>query len=155
MAICKHGESFTRLHRIWDNMKARCFNPNSDDYDRYGGRGISICAEWGNDYAAFSAWAHANGYDETLTLDRIDNNKGYCQENCRWVSRKVQANNTRNCVFYDFRGETHTLAEWADIVQIPKRTLWNRLKMYNWSVEKALTTPVAKRSNNAKTYIAG
>lgn len=150
-----HGESYTRLHAIWDNMKARCYNKNSNDYPRYGGRGVFVCDEWIQSYKAFSDWAKANGYAENLTLDRIENNKGYCPSNCRWVDRKVQANNTRNCVFYTYNGEVHTLAEWADIVKIPKTTLWNRIKMYGWELEKALTTPVATRSNNAKTYNFG
>ena len=150
-----HGESYTRLHAIWDNMKARCYNKNSSDYPRYGGRGVFVCDEWIQSYKAFSDWAKENGYAENLTLDRIENNKGYCPSNCRWVDRKVQANNTRNCVFYTYNGEVHTLAEWADIVKIPKTTLWNRLKMYGWELEKALPTPVAPRSNNAKTYNFG
>lgn len=131
-------------------MKARCINDKISDYARYGKRGIDICEEWLRDYTVFSQWARENGYNENLTLDRIDNNLGYSPENCRWVSRKVQANNTRNCLYYAFHGETHTLAEWADIVQIPKTTLWNRIKMYGWSIEQTLTTPVARRSNNAK-----
>ena len=146
----KHGESYTRLHRIWDNMKARCYNVKSDDYARYGGRGITVCDEWASSFSSFSQWAKSSGYSETLTLDRIENNEGYSPKNCRWVDRKAQANNTRNCICYTYNGETHTLAEWADIVNIPKTTLWNRLKMYGWGLEKALTTPVAKRSNNAK-----
>lgn len=150
-----HGESYTRLYAIWDNMKARCYNKNSSDYPRYGGRGVFVCDEWIQSYKAFSDWAKENGYAENLTLDRIENNKGYCPSNCRWVDRKVQANNTRNCVFYTYNGEVHTLAEWADIVKIPKTALWNRIKMYGWELEKALTTPVATRSNNAKTYNFG
>lgn len=153
--MVKHGESFTPLHNTWMHMKARCYNPNSKDYKRYGGRGISVCDSWVHNYNAFSAWSKANGYREGLTLDRIDNDKGYSPENCRWVNRKVQANNTRNCVFYMYNGETHTLAEWADLVKIPKTTLWNRIKMYGWSFEKAITTPVAIRRNNAKTYCSG
>lgn len=147
-----HGESYTRVHRIWDNMKGRCYNKNSTDYPRYGGRGITVCDEWKNDYQAFSKWARISGYRDDLTLDRIENNVGYCPENCRWVSRKKQANNTRNCKYYLFNGESHTLAEWADIVRIPKTTLWNRIKMYGWDLERTLTTPVATRRNNAKTY---
>ena len=150
-----HGESYTRLHAICENRKARCYNKNSSGYPRYGGRGVFVCDEWIQSYKAFSDWAKENGYAENLTLDRIENNKGYCPSNCRWVDRKVQANNTRNCVFYTYNGEVHTLAEWADIVKIPKTTLWNRIKMYGWELEKALTTPVATRSNNAKTYNFG
>ena len=84
-----HGESYTRLHHIWDNMKARCYNENSNDYPRYGGRGIRVCAEmWMHSYKAFSDWAKASGYVNSLTLDRIENDKGYSPSNCRWVDRK-------------------------------------------------------------------
>lgn len=144
----KHGESYTRLHRIWDNMKARCYRETSDDYPRYGKRGITVCDEWKDDYAAFSKWAHDNGYCENLTLDRIDNMRGYSPDNCRWVDRKVQANNTRTSTKYLFNNQYHTLAEWSEIVHIPKTTLWNRIKMYGWSIERALTEPVATKRNN-------
>ena len=153
--MSKHGESYTQLHNAWENMKARCYNTNSTDFERYGARGICVCDNWRCSYESFSAWAKANGYQDGLTLDRIDNDKGYSPENCRWVNRKIQANNTRNCVFYTHNNTMHTLAEWADIVKIPKTTIWNRIKLYGWTFEDAITTPVAKRRNNAKAYSIG
>ena len=89
----KHGYNNTRPYEIWENMKQRCYNTKCPMYNYYGGRGITICEEWKNHPEAFVNWALQNDYAENLTVDRIDNSKGYSPDNCRWVDRKTQALN--------------------------------------------------------------
>lgn len=143
MGKFKHGKIHTRLYHIYNNMKERCYNENSIDYLRYGARGIKICDEWLNDFMLFHNWSMDNGYHEDLTLDRIDVNGNYGPDNCRWVDRKAQARNRRSNKNYTINGETHCLKDWCNIVNINYHTVRTRLR-YNWTIEKALFTPVKK-----------
>lgn len=99
-ATLTHGKSHSRLYGVFRDMKTRCYNKNCKDYKNYGARGITICDEWLQDFLAFERWAFEHGYDPTApklqcTIDRIDNEKGYCPENCRWVDIATQNRNKR------------------------------------------------------------
>lgn len=140
-----HGGCGTRLYRIWKVVKNRCLNPNTPDYKKwYGGRGITICEEWKNNFQAFYDWAMANGYNDTLSIDRIDENGNYCPENCRWATPKVQASNKRNVPRITYKGETHCLAEWSEILNIPLNVLRSR-KHSGWTTERMFEQPVGGR----------
>ena len=136
----KHGYSQKeRLYQTWKNMRQRCNNPNRHDYKRYGGRGIAVCKEW-NDYSTFRNWAIANGYNDNLSIDRIDVNGNYEPSNCRWVDNIVQANNVRNNHRIEYKGTTYTLAEFARKLNISYSTLQHRINR-RWSIDKIVTTP--------------
>lgn len=130
----KHGLLGTRIYSIWHHMKDRCLNPGHVAYKRYGGRGISICEEW-LDPEAFYQWASVSGYRDGLTLDRIDNDAGYCPSNCRWATPKQQANN--RCDVKKYAGKTPS--EWASQIGISLSAMHRRLK--NWPLEVAISTP--------------
>ena len=129
----------SRIYLVWSNMKTRCTNPNSKGYYRYGGRGISVCKDW-ESFSGFLA-DMLPSYKENLYLDRIDNNRGYSKDNCRWATRKEQARNTRNierAARFSFKGESLTILEWSERLSINRTTLYMRLVRYNWPVNRAL-----------------
>lgn len=93
---CRYKKNkVSRIYRIWCSMKQRCNNPNHKYYKHYGGRGIAVCDQWQNDFDAFAEWAYANGYSDTMSIDRIDNDKGYEPSNCRFIYYKDQPKNRR------------------------------------------------------------
>jgi len=144
----RHGLSRHPLHIRWRTIKDRCCNPKNYSYQRYGGRGITICEEWKNSFMAFYEWSMANGFEQGLTIDRIDNNKGYSPDNCRWVDMKVQSNNTRRNNYLTARGRTQTLQQWCNELGFKShQVVYGRLQR-GWSVEDALFTPVKERRQN-------
>lgn len=123
----------------------RCTKETTHEYENYGGRGIKVCDEW-LDFNKFYDWAVENGYTESrdrksCTLDRIDVNGNYEPSNCRWVSMKTQQRNRRNNVLLTYKGETHCIAEWAEMLGMQAQTIGKRLQA-GWSVEDALGKPL-------------
>jgi hypothetical protein len=129
-------------------MKARCYRKSHKWYKRYGGRGITICDEWRNSFEAFKDWALANGYKDDLTIERIDNDKGYSPNNCCWASQRTQISNRSNTRKYEFDGKTQTLSLWAEEIGIPYGTLYRRMFTLEWDIKKTLTTPLGKGGKN-------
>lgn len=114
----------TKEYRIWDSMRQRCGNPNDPHFEEYGGRGIHVCSEW-EKYSQFIADMGLKP-SAAHTLERIDNNLGYSKSNCRWATRKEQANNRRSNVYLTLQNRTQTMAQWADELGVPLRRLSER-----------------------------
>lgn len=128
-AVVKHGDYKSRLYKIWDGMIQRCTNPNNKKYQYYGGRGITVCAEWLNNYQSFRDWAIENGYDEkaeqwACTLDREDTNGEYGPNNCRWVPQSTQMNNTRRCRVVTVDGVSRNMTQWAQELGVHRSSLY-------------------------------
>lgn len=134
-----HGRSNSALHNVWRKMKQRCFSEKDQAFKYYGGRGITVCDEWKDNFENFYKCSMTNGYSDGLTLDRINVNGNYEPSNCRWVTMKVQQNNRRNNRRIEFNGQVHTITEWSVITGINLSTISMRLKK-GWSAEKTLTT---------------
>lgn len=115
-------------------MHERCYNPNRAFYSDYGGRGIGVSKEWKkfNNFLTDMKSTWKKGF----TLERIDNNSGYSKENCRWATRKEQANNRRNSRFITYKGETKTLATWIRVLRLKSSTVRQRYYCLNWPIEK-------------------
>ena len=126
--ICTHNKSYTRLYRIWQKTKQRCYNENHKHFQYYGARGITVCDEWKNDFQVFYEWAINNGYSDELTIDRINVNGNYEPSNCRWATRKEQMNNTRQNRFITYNGKTQTAKQWSEELGIKYPTLQGRLQ---------------------------
>lgn len=147
----KHKLYGTRLNSIWNSMKQRCNNSNNMSFHNYGGRGIKVCEEWNdkeNGFMNFYNWAMRNGYRDDLTIDRIDVNGNYEPSNCRWANMKQQSNNRRVNHNITYNNETHTIAEWSEILNTNKHTLYDRINRSNMSIEEALTKKVRKWRKN-------
>lgn len=126
-AITKHGETNTKLHHIWETMRKRCRGLDAHHKKYYKDRGITVCDAW-NDYVTFRDWALNNGYKEGLEIDRIDNDKGYFPENCRWVTRERNIRNRSNTVMVTYKGETKSLVDFAEEYGVNYKLAWERHK---------------------------
>lgn len=135
-----HGMKGTRIYSIWKDMRKRCRNPATRAYHNYGGRGISVCSEW-NKFENFLA--DMGLPSEGATLDRIDVNGPYSQDNCRWASRMEQCRNMRKNRILEHDGNVHCVSAWADRIGISANTLHRRLSL-GWDVSRALTTPLRR-----------
>ncbi len=127
-----------RIYNIWSSMKYRCDKPTCKEYKWYGARGINYDPRWVK-FENFQADMQEN-YNDNLTLERIDNNKGYSKENCKWILLIEQAKNTRNiekAVKITFRGQTLRIREWAEKLGMKRETLSRRILDYNWPIERA------------------
>jgi len=135
----RHGEYRSREYRIWRNILYRCGTKTCAAFSRYGGRGIKVCKRWLKFENFLSDMGRAPS--AAHTVDRIDNDRSYSPENCRWATKREQANNRPSTLFLTHRGETKPLAEWARERGLNRLTLWHRLTRLGWGVQKALETP--------------
>lgn len=143
----KHGKHNTRIYHIYNSIKQRCYNKNTSQYNDWGGRGIDMCDEWKDDFQAFYDWAMSHGYDDLLTIDRIDVNGNYEPNNCRWVDMKIQNRNRRSNNNYTINGETRCLKEWCEILNLNYQTVQSRIHILHWNIEKALELEVGNNGN--------
>ena len=122
----KHGKSRIKLYSVFTSIKSRCYNENDQAYKNYGSRGIVVCDEWKDDFEAFYNWAINNGYQENLTIERVNVNGNYEPANCQWVDMKTQQNNKRNNVYLTYDCKTQTIMQWSEELNIPYYVIYQR-----------------------------
>lgn len=133
------------LRARYNHIKERCYNPNAKAYPRYGGRGITVCDEWLNDFSAFEKWCLENGYKPELQIDRIDNDGPYAPWNCRFATNKENSQHKGSTRFYTYMGETKNLTQWCEQLNMPYGTVLARIAKHGWTFERAITTPLRQR----------
>ena len=146
-----HGFGGTRIYNTYCNMKKRCYFSGSINFKDYGGRGITICNEWLEDFMNFYNWAMANGYDDSLTIDRIDVNGNYEPSNCRWVTAPQQRRNKRTNHYITINGVKKPLYEWCNIYGIYPSSVYRRIDK-GWDEVKAITYPRREWKKPRKVY---
>lgn len=139
-----HGVNEDPFYHTWWSMMRRCYHPEHHNYARYGGRGIHVCEAW-HDPVNFVTWARVTAGEKTptLSLDRIDNNKGYCPDNCRWATAKQQARNKRSNRIIELDERKMSLAEWCEEYGIDASVVRTRVAI-GWDIEDAIKTPKGK-----------
>lgn len=145
-----HGLSKKPEYPIWKNIIQRCKNPNSPAYNRYGGRGIKLCKRWERfpNFLADMGCRPSNNH----SVDRVNNNGNYCAKNCKWSTPKEQRRNTSKNNIFEYQGNFKTLADWADCYKIPRGTLYYRLVLKKWEIQRALLEPVVLGKNQYNIY---
>lgn len=133
-----HNLTGVRLFNIWRGMKRRCYDEKVTEYKHYGGRGIKVCDEWLNSLESFANWSYDNGYNGTLTIDRIDNNGNYEPNNCRWVNQYTQQNNRTNNIQVEYQGRTQNISQWSKELNIKYGKLYTRIVKKNMTIENIL-----------------
>ncbi len=140
----QHGHTqnkkMSKTYQTWINIIRRCNNPKDTSYNRYGNRGITVCKRWLKSFKNFLI--DMGECPKRHSIDRIDNNKGYYKDNCKWATPKQQARNRRNNNMLTLRGKTKCMTSWAEEYKINISTLWSRIYELDWSIEKALTIPI-------------
>lgn len=144
-----HSMYKTRLYRTWINMKSRCYTPSSSHFKYYGGKGIKVCDEWKNNFLNFYNWSIKNGYKENLTIDRIDNNKNYEPNNCRWATYQMQNDNLPNAIKIKYQNKIYTLTEICQMTGLTKKCIRTRYER-GWSPERIIETPKTKKLERDK-----
>lgn len=118
----------TRLYEIWQGMKGRCYDQHDARYGRYGGRGIKVCEIWRTNFLAFHDWAISSGYQDDLTIERIDNDGDYCPDNCRWATIKEQCNNRSTNINIKIGNATKTLMQWCEVFELDYKKIYARYR---------------------------
>ena len=138
-ACTTHGQWGSLVYKPYSNMMSRCYNPKDKRYSQYNGRGIDVCRRWHNILNFVNDMEPT--FKKGLTIERIDNDKGYSPENCKWATHKEQNRNYRRNIKFTHNGKTLCLIEWSELLSIPYSLLWDRLCIQKWGFEKAISTP--------------
>lgn len=144
-------EEHKRLWYIWNGVKKRCLFENDARYFQYGGRGIKLCEEWKESFDNFAEWALSNGYNDTLTIERIDVNGDYCPENCKWITLKEQAANKRDTIWIDYHGRRVQLMKLCEEKNLNYDPIHNRIMCLGWDAEKAIDTPIKTNEGSLRS----
>lgn len=143
-----HGLGKHPLNAIWDSMRGRCNCVGATSYKHYGGKGIKVCGEW-DDFMNFYNWALANGWEDGLSLERKENDKDYCPDNCLFITKDRQKANRSTVLYFEYNGERMILADWCRKFNMEYPRIQRRLEI-GWSFERAITTPVKTHRDNKK-----
>lgn len=145
-------KSKTSTWQSWKSMRERCNSKNHVKYNDYGGRGITICKEWQDSFDTFLE-DMGEKPDKSYSIDRIDNNGNYEPSNCKWSTRKEQQNNRRNCWYITLNGETLTITQWSERMDIHHQVIRNRIKHLKWSEYDAVFTPLTRDKDDKRPEI--